>query len=122
MGYPHDPGLRSYGPVQVKGMGHHHLIRENPDSRRAASTFLMPQGAIAADPSSSAGTGGQKKLLEDPVGQGCSGHDGSKAEHHPTVIAAHHGGIAGEDYFLAWKLGHLSTSDSLLADNVIGQY
>ena len=61
-----------------------------------------------------------EEVLEDPIGQGCPGHDGSKAEHHPSMIAAHHGGIAGEDDSLPWKLRHISTSDSLLADNVIG--
>ena len=58
--------------------------------------------------------------MEYKVRQRSPGHDGGKAEHHSSVIAAHHGGIAGENDSLARHLWHRLLSISVKADNVVG--
>lgn len=58
--------------------------------------------------------------MKNPVRQSSPGHYGGKAEHHSSVIAAHHGGIAGEDNSLARLLWHRLKIISVKADNVVG--
>jgi len=58
--------------------------------------------------------------MKDEIGQRSFRHNGGKAQHHPSMVAAHHGLVAGENDLLARK-GRHHLPIECLADNIIGE-
>ncbi|MDD1737998.1 MAG: hypothetical protein LUQ02_00280 [Methanothrix sp.] len=106
MGYAHHLCVRPYGPVQVEGMGHHHLIPGEACLQKGCLNLAHAAGGEGGRAVCCRRHGRAEEFMKDKIGQGSFGHDGGKAQHHSAVVAAHHGLVAGENYLLALRGWH----------------
>ncbi|OPY54166.1 MAG: hypothetical protein A4E51_00997 [Methanosaeta sp. PtaU1.Bin055] len=95
---PDDLGIGPYGLIQAVGVGHHHLVPG--EARLQEGCFHLPHPA-GGEEGRSVGPGLDGRA-EEPTKYPLRDHrcwkDRRKAEHHSSVVVAHHGGVAGEDY------------------------
>ena len=121
MSYAYDLCLWSDGPVQMIGVGHHYLLWGEACFQQCRFYLSHAAGGHLCRAVRCSGHRRAEQFTKNPVRQSCPGHYGGKAEHHSTVIAAHHGAVARENDSLARRLWHRLLSIPVKADNVVGQ-